>query len=117
MASTKTASRLIVYRNGPAQNRYITSPFVTKLEARLRFAEVPYRIDFGSKKEAPRGKFPYLGFEDRDELISDTTLIFRQLVENGVLPDVNASLTPAEKAQDLAIRALLEEKLYFYIVS
>ena len=117
MASTKTTSRLVVYRNGPAQNRYLTSPFITKLEARLRFADVPYRNVFGSKKQAPRGKFPYLGFEENDELISDTTLIFRQLVESGDQPDVNASLTPAQKAQDLAVRALLEEKLYFYIVS
>ena len=87
MASTKTASRLIVYRNGPAQNRYLTSPFVIKLEARLRFAEVPHRIESGSKKQAPRGKFPYLGFEDSDELLSDTTFIFRQLVDDGVFVD------------------------------
>ncbi len=33
-----------------------------------------------------------------------------------MLDDLNAKLSPTEKAHDLALRALLEEKLYFYQV-
>lgn len=33
------------------------------------------------------------------------------------MADLNAGLTPVQKAQDLAIRTLLEYKLYFYQVS
>ncbi|KAM7188602.1 hypothetical protein V8F33_010567 [Rhypophila sp. PSN 637] len=116
MTASGTALRLIVYRNSPVAGKYGSSPFVNKLEARLRLAGVPYRAVFGSKKQAPRGKFPYVGFEDSDELLSDTTFIFRRLVDDGILPDLNANLTPTQKAQDLAVRALLEEKLYFFIV-
>ena len=35
-------------------------------------------------------------------------------MERDALPDLNATLKPAQRAQDLAIRALLEDKLYFY---
>jgi len=38
------------------------------------------------------------------------------LIEWDILPNINAKVSPAVKAQDLAIRALLEEKLYFYHV-
>jgi len=37
-------------------------------------------------------------------------------VEEGRLEDLNAKLSPTERAMDLAIRALLEDKLYFYQV-
>ncbi|QGA16297.1 hypothetical protein EYB26_003964 [Talaromyces marneffei] len=37
-----------------------------------------------------------------------------QLTESGILPDLNEHLSPAEKTMDQALRALLEDKLYFY---
>lgn len=117
MTTSKAPLGLIVYRNSLKSGIYNSSPFVNKLEARLRLAGVPYRTVFGTRKQAPRGKVPYVGFDDKDELIADTTFIFRRLVNAGVLPDLNAGLTPAQKAQDLAIRALLEDKLYFFLVS
>lgn len=46
----------------------------------------------------------------------DSTLIRDKLVEEGWMEDLNTRLGPVERAQDLAIRALLEEKLYFYQV-
>ncbi|KAK3323045.1 hypothetical protein B0H66DRAFT_474733 [Apodospora peruviana] len=114
--AAKDTPKLIVYRNSLQQGKYNSSPFVNKLETRLRLAGVPYRTAFGTKKQAPRGKIPFVGFEDSSELIADTTLIIRKFVDDGILLDLNAALTPVQRAQDLAIRALLEEKLYFYIV-
>ena len=104
---------LTVYRGFPPTNAYSWSPFVTKLEARLRFASQPYTLGFGSPKSAPRGKIPYVETEAGDKL-GDSTLIIRQLVSAGQLPDLNETLTPGHRAQDLAFRALLEDKLYFY---
>lgn len=46
--------------------------------------------------------------------MGDSTLIVKALTERGLLPDLNAALSPAQRAEDLALRALLEEKLYFY---
>ncbi|KAI9649715.1 hypothetical protein NHQ30_002296 [Ciborinia camelliae] len=112
--SLKPSSQIILYRGFPASNAYPWSPFVAKLEARLRFAGTSYDLGVGSPKTAPRGKIPYIGFKGSPDLFSDSTLIIRKLVDEGVLPDLNAHLTPVQRAQDLALRALLEEKLYFY---
>jgi len=99
---------------------YVWSPFVTKLEARLRFADLAYKTDQGAPPKGPRGKMPYLVINKNSdaapETISDTSLISQKLVNDGLVKNLNGELTAAEKAQDLAIRALLEDKLYFYQV-
>ena len=103
-----------LYRGWPSGNNHVWSPFVVKVEARLRFAGVPYTTEAGSRRSAPKSKIPYL---ERDgEIFSDSSLMATQLVERGLLPDINASLRPETKTHDLALRALLEDKLYFYHV-
>ncbi|KAL4787477.1 hypothetical protein BJX76DRAFT_5449 [Aspergillus varians] len=101
---------------------------LTKLEARLRFARIPYKIAAGSVKTAPKGKIPYIEITDRNDETSlattsstnitsslgDSTLIIKHLVERNILPDLNGDLSPSERAHDLALRALLEDKAYFY---
>jgi hypothetical protein len=49
--------------------------------------------------------------------LSDSTLIIETLSDWDVIPDINAALSPAMRVQDMALRALLEDKLYFYHVS
>ncbi|KAH6884207.1 hypothetical protein B0T10DRAFT_493744 [Thelonectria olida] len=109
--------KLTVYRGFAVGNHYVWSPFVSKLEARLRFGGVPYSLAQGNPKSAPRGKIPYVDVVSDggpSEQMGDTTLIIRSFIDNGVLTDLNAGLTPTLKAQDLAVRALLEDKVYFY---
>jgi len=103
-----------LYRGWPGGNKHVWSPFVVKLEARLRFAGVPYTTEAGSRNTAPKGKIPYV--ECDGESFGDSTLIAARLVDSGVLPDINARLLPDAKAHDHALRALLEDKLYFYHV-
>ncbi|KAI0470117.1 putative glutathione S-transferase [Xylariaceae sp. FL0804] len=111
---------ITVYRGWNTQGMYVWSPFVVKLEARLRLAGVRYAVAAGSPRTAPRGKIPYVDLASSSsspepvEQLSDSTMIIATLSERGVLPDLNASLAPADRAHDLALRALLEEKLYFY---
>ncbi|MCJ1400448.1 hypothetical protein MMC11_003653 [Xylographa trunciseda] len=114
---------LTLYRGFPGAGSYVWSPFVTKLEARLRFAGLTYRTEAGSLSQAPRGKIPYLAVTKLDSvsqdpvgpvILADSTLIIQKLEEEGLLDDLNAGLSPVAKAHDLALRALLEEKLYFY---
>lgn len=114
-------ANITVYRGFPATANYVWSPFVTKLEARLRFAGLSYDLEQGSLLKAPRGKIPYMSIatskdNSEPEFLSDTQLISDQLTENGILPDLNEHLSPAEKTMDQALRALLEDKLYFYNV-
>jgi hypothetical protein len=115
--------KLIVYRGWLDRGKYVWSPFVIKLEARLRFAGVPYRAEVGSTQKGPKGKIPYVecrGLQPNDSepaTFGDSTLIIKRLVGCDILPDINAKVSPVTRAQDLAIRALLEEKLCFYHVS
>ena len=128
MSETKEdQAKLIVYRGWLHRGKYVWSPFVIKLEARLRFAGVAYTTEAGSTSKAPRGKIPYVEYpglqasathssslkddEGPSGFHGDSTLIIKRLTEWNILPNINAKLSPAIKAQDLAIRALLEEKL------
>ncbi|KAL4997860.1 hypothetical protein BDV10DRAFT_168657 [Aspergillus recurvatus] len=115
-------SSFTLYRGWLEPNRYVWSPFVVKLEARLRIAGVPYKTASGSVQTAPKGKIPYIEISDGDNdsissapsTIGDSTLIIKHLTERGILQDLNAGLPRPEKAHDLAVRALLEDKAYFY---
>lgn len=109
------ATKFTIYRGFPATPSHVWSPFVNKLETRFRLAGLPYLLDVGSPRHAPRGKIPYLAAASSSTttLLGDTSLITRHLVADGHLPDLNASLPPALRARDLALRALLEERLYF----
>ena len=119
MANHKSLLNLTMFRGFAENGCYVWSPFVTKLEARLRFGNISYRTEPGSLSKAPRGKVPYVSIDHGDgncETLSDSTLISQALIESGVLEDLNGNLTATLKLQDLSLRALLEEKLYFYQV-
>ncbi|KAB2575013.1 hypothetical protein DBV05_g6343 [Lasiodiplodia theobromae] len=105
--------RATLYRGWDDPGNYVWSPFVTKVELRLRAAGVEYKVASGSVKSAPRGKIPYLTL-DETESLSDSTLIIENMTSAGILPDINSMLTPPERAHDRALCALLEDKLYFY---
>lgn len=119
MSSNSTSQpEISLCRGWKDPGRYVWSPFVTKVELRLRLANLSYKTECGSLKQSPKGKFPYVVFTDPETSnstsLSDSTLIISDLVQQGRLPDINAALTPLQRAQDLALRALLEDKLYFY---
>lgn len=109
--------QITLYRGFPGSGIYTWSPFVTKIEARLRFAGISYRSESGSPRSAPRGKIPYVELAEEDgtdqRTLSDSAFIIKDFIENGYLDDINATLTPAEKTYDLGLRALLEDRLYF----
>ena len=107
---------ITLYRGWLDLGKHVWSPFVVKLEARLRFSNIPYKTEAGSVRNAPKGKIPYVNFGD-GEMLGDSTLIIKRLVQRGVLPDLNGRLEAAEWALDLSLRALLQEKLYFNGVS
>jgi hypothetical protein len=119
MASHESQPDITLYRGFRGSGAYTWSPFVTKLEARLRFAGLSYHTEAGSLLQAPKGKIPYVAISRMDSgpmVLGDSTLIARKLIGDGLAEDLNANLSPTERAHDLAIRALLEEKLYFCVV-
>jgi hypothetical protein len=112
--------QLTLYRGFPGSDNYTWSPFVTKIELRLRFSALKYSKEAGSPRDGPRGKIPYLVLAQPDgsepQTLSDSSLMIRDLVEKGLIEDLNASLSPSERTHDLGLRALLEERLYFLTV-
>ncbi|PYH45962.1 glutathione S-transferase family protein [Aspergillus saccharolyticus JOP 1030-1] len=114
---TSQTPEITLYRAFPWQGQYTWSPFVTKLETRLRFAGISYRTESGSPLSSPRGKVPYVDIRDRTTgattTISDSALITKQLVEDGLVPDSNADLEPEKKVLDAGVRAILEDRFYF----
>ena len=110
---------LTLFRGWATTGVFVWSPFVTKVELRLREAGVKYSIASGSLSTAPKGKIPYidLNTDGQGQSIGDSSLIIKHLIEADIVADVNRDLSPVTRAHDLAIRALLEDKLYFYHVS
>lgn len=80
-----------IFRGPGKPTAFTWSPFVIKLEARLRFAGVSYRVAEGSPKTAPRGKIPYIDAEG--ETLSDSTFIIKRFIDEGLIPNLNASFT------------------------
>ncbi|KAF2443205.1 hypothetical protein P171DRAFT_433511 [Karstenula rhodostoma CBS 690.94] len=114
--ASKSSPAITLYRGWNTPNQYVWSPFVTKVEFRLRTSHTPYTCGVGGPRSGPRGKIPYLDFTPPDappELLSDSTLILKAFSERGVVRDVNGGLSSMQRGQDLAIRALLEDRLYF----
>ncbi|KAI1097359.1 hypothetical protein F4804DRAFT_178199 [Jackrogersella minutella] len=121
---------ITVFRGWDEPGKYVWSPYVIKLEARLRFAGVNYTTEAGSLKAAPKGKIPYIEYRDQSSvstssaiqegnseskvLLGDSALIAKTLSQWGVLPDLNGALDPSKHLHDMALIALLENKLYFY---
>ncbi|ORX91862.1 hypothetical protein BCR34DRAFT_629552 [Clohesyomyces aquaticus] len=110
--------KITLYRGWPDPGQYVWSPFVTKLEFRLRISNVSYTCTSGSISSAPKGKIPYIDLESsitdaEVETLPDSTLIIKRLTSLGVIQDLNTAIQPRDVALDLALRALLEEKLYF----
>ncbi|KAI0391736.1 hypothetical protein F5Y17DRAFT_439148 [Xylariaceae sp. FL0594] len=128
------ARKITVFRGWKDTTKFVWSPYVTKLEARLRFGGVAYTAEAGSPRSAPKGKIPYVEIspplrresEERElevpitaevagtQVLADSTLITKALCDAGVLPDLNVRLSKAERVHDLALRALLEDKMSFY---
>ncbi|KAK3341802.1 hypothetical protein B0T25DRAFT_416961, partial [Lasiosphaeria hispida] len=106
---------LIVYSLDQDRSTYSLSCFVTKLHFRLRYAGIPYENGLGTRGQAPKEKFPYVKFVDSGELLGDTALIVKRLVEQGRLEDLNAGLAPEERAVDYCLRAMLEDRLYYLV--
>ncbi|KAK4940983.1 hypothetical protein LTR10_019027 [Elasticomyces elasticus] len=118
---TTKSSNLILFRGWLDKGKYTWSPFVTKVEFRCRQAGLPYTVEGGGPKYGPKGKIPYVDLSPLladasagPTLLGDSTFIIQRLRSMGLMPDLNGSLAPEQCLHDLAVRALLEDKLYFY---
>lgn len=123
MSPAKSQPEITLCRGFPGSSAFTPSQFVSKLEARLRFAGISYENSSDGPLRAPRGKIPFVRLTETNSsgqpsgdpiTLGDSTLIAEYLVEKGLADDLSAQLSTALKAQDLAIRCMLEERLYWF---
>ncbi|MFY0578466.1 Tom37 metaxin N-terminal-like domain-containing protein [Cystobacter fuscus] len=89
------------------------SPFCFKLEAYLRMVDLPYEVKLADLRYAPKGKAPYADIDGT--IMGDSQFIIERLKKQYGDP-LDSKLTPEQVAVGHAVRRMLEECTYWYIV-
>ncbi|MFO0657829.1 MAG: glutathione S-transferase family protein [Polyangia bacterium] len=89
------------------------SPFVVKVAHYLRMIAVAYEPCAGNARKAPKGKLPYI--EDSGAVVADSSFILDHLRKK--YQDLDAGMSAQDRALAVAVKALLEEQLYFVMVT
>jgi glutathione S-transferase len=112
-AQVRWATMLTLYKCIPAWGLPDISPFCFKLETYLRMAGIPYTPAVGDARKAPKKKVPFIEHDGRT--VADSTAIIAYLKE--VFGDpLDGHLGARERALAEALRAMLEEHLYFVVL-
>jgi glutathione S-transferase len=110
----REGSELIVHQLPGAWGLPSISPFCLKLDTYLRIANIPFRaIVDPTPFKAPKGKLPWI--EHEGNRIGDSGFIIEYL-ERRFGCDLDAGLSPADRATARALRRLIEENLYWTMV-
>ncbi|ALF52034.1 hypothetical protein ACX27_02875 [Nostoc piscinale CENA21] len=102
---------ITLYKTPPLWGLPSFSPACMKLETWLRMAKLNYQSDTSLNFAiAPKGKIPFIEYQGK--LIGDSTLIIEMFkLEAGI--DLDANLTPTERAISLAFRRMIKENIYW----
>lgn len=106
MAGARTASKLVVYSYGTVPHIYHLSPFALKLESWLRLNNLPYELR-STMTAGPKGKLPYVQFEDGERLGDSNVIIARLKEKCG--SDCDAGLTREQRAVAQTVTRMVEE--------
>ncbi|KAJ3280847.1 hypothetical protein HK104_000359, partial [Borealophlyctis nickersoniae] len=93
-----------------------SSPFVLKLLTYLRLTHTPHIVNITTDfSGAPKGKIPFISYNDT--VMGDSSFIIDYLVKNGIVKtNPDEGLSPLQVAQATAVKALVEDSLYFIVV-
>lgn len=110
-----SVAMITLYGFGPALGLIDPSPFVLKMDAYLRFAELEYRYrgNMGHLFKAPKSRLPYI--EDNGEVIADSWFIIQHL-RNQYGLDLDDWLRNDQRALCELIKKALEEQLYWCVI-
>lgn len=90
------------------------SPFCIKVEAFLRVAGLPYKVEvIRNPGKGPKGKLPFI--TTGSEVIADSSVIIDTLTDKFALDGLRLE-SPQAQAQASALRAMIEESLYFILL-
>jgi glutathione S-transferase len=96
------------FRPGPGLPDF--SPFVVKTMLLLKLAGLDYVADSALPLQAPKGKLPYI--DDDGVIVADSTLI-RWHIEKTCGIDLDAGLTPQQRAIAWAAEKMCEDHFYW----
>lgn len=99
---------ILLFGVGPGFGLPETSPYVMKTMVQFAMAGIPYRFAIGAREDSPKGQVPFI--EDGGERIADSTFI-RGHIEARYGVDLDAGLTPVERAQAWAFERMIENQL------
>lgn len=104
-----------LYGFGAAFNVGDPSPFVLKLMAFMKLANIPYDYigDSANLQKAPRGKLPFI--EDKGNIIPDSEAIICYLQQHHGA-DIDSHLSAEDKARAYLINRSLDEDFYWTLV-
>jgi glutathione S-transferase len=87
------------------------SGYCQKLETFFRVCDFKdYEVKFTATSKAPKGKLPYIIVDNKP--VADSHFIIRYLIQNGKMRDLDANLTPLQRAESRAWQAYVEELVY-----
>jgi len=95
------------------------SPFVVKVDAFLRMAELPYEVKSGAHylKKSPKGKLPFISIKQQAEnlVIADSQNIIEHLTQSHSVT-LDNFLSAEQQAQAYLLTKSLDENLYWCLV-
>ena len=104
-----------LYSFGPAFDMVDPSPFVLKIDAYLRIANIPYETipDVNNLRKAPKGKLPFI--TDGDKTIADSQFIIAYLQEKFHV-ELDDNLSSEQQGLAYLMGKALDEDLYWCLV-
>jgi len=104
---------ITLYTLPPGEGFPSLSPFCGKLDVWLQLSGLPFERRTADPRKAPNGKVPYVSI-DGGAPMGDSAAIIRHLAER--VPDLDAHLTPQQRAQVHVMRRMVEEAMYFVLL-
>lgn len=105
---------IVVHGFAPIPPLASPSPFCLKLEAWMRLAGIPYETAEFSPFQAPKGKAPYIQFDD-GTLLGDSALIIDRLTRDHAVT-LDHGMSPRQQAVATLLQRTIEDHLYFAIL-
>jgi glutathione S-transferase len=99
---------IILSGGGPNFGLPETSPYVTKTEVQLRMARLAYAKRQAHPHDGPKGQIPFI--DDAGRMIGDSAFI-RMHIEAEYNIDLDAGLSPLERATAYAIESMVDQQL------
>lgn len=113
--TTATVPSLTLFTLGAAFGLQNVSPFCLKIEMLLTSLDLPFEVDVQpDPRKAPKGKLPFLIADGRT--IPDSELI-TEYIDEITAGRVYEGMSPAQRAQGLALSRLIDDHLYWLFVA